>query len=95
MIKILLFGKPGCPNCEKQKEVFEGRLYDVEWEYIDITKRQEDVEVKIDYYEIGESLPHIIIEDEDHEILFSYNGMLAPKKVVEAVGNAKRKSQRN
>jgi len=87
VIKVLLFGTKGCSKCEKQKEIFKHRLHDVLWEYIDVNDGGDETDVKLAYYEVSTELPYIVIENEDADILFSYSGMLAPRKLAEVLKN--------
>jgi glutaredoxin len=83
---IKLFTKPGCYGCRQAKELFQ--KYSINVELFEITDPIIEVRIleEAAYYEVlrpGITFPQIFIEDDDENIIRSYNGTVPESKDIE------------
>jgi glutaredoxin len=83
-VAITLYGSPGCPDCEEQKEILATLPYPVK--FIDIESEDEEDLVEIMKYEIDD-IPTIIVIKEYNEKrrFFRHCGILAAHKIQQFI----------
>lgn len=77
---IYIFGSEKCEYCQTQKNIVENRFSN--WQYIDVLKDKNAMEIALDVNVIG--FPTVIVTDEKNKILLQETGVVGADRIFEA-----------